>query len=721
MYKTVNSGGYLGVGFVVATTLILLLTPAVPAVAYDIIPTKDFQDGYQDFTTGWSRVSSSSDPTSCNPSGLNYYLRTSATGDTTRLLGFNTKGYYNLTLSFDSRCTGMAFRVEVRQNGTWVQQGRSLTGTNWGTRTRNLDATKVNDGLRFIGENGGSTRYARIDCVRLVGDRDTIPPNDFTPTANPPGWTTGNVSVSFATTDNETAIDYYEVIIDSTSQGPQTSPYTMQLEGVHTVHVKAYDWGDGTRTKSVTTYIDRTAPGQPGTPGGTGGCATATFTWAAASDGSGSGVADYYYQIDDDPNFGSPNAAGWTGGPGNRSATINSAGTWYCRVQAKDNVGLTGGWSATSSAVTAQAPPNTNLTVTALTSPVCPGSSSTIRVAGSESGVTYGLYIKGGSQVGSDQTGNGGNLDFSTGTLSSTTQFTVKATRSPCAQVSLSSEPTVTMAADTVVTVDPEDQNVVEGGTASFTASGTGEGTPGYQWQKLINSTWEDIDGKTDATLEMTNVSEADEGQYRCVISAGCGAVETAVADLTIAPQILYWESVKTHGSVGEIALAMPATPPLVEPRRGDLLIRVVFDREVQAADGTLDADDLTVKDSDENGYTPKALAFNNGGQGDVLDIVVDGDQVDQKRLTLELLDGKFRRPTSAKAVLAGARDRQVRCLVGDATGNGMVDILDLSAVRAQLFKDVDTSNARCDLNNSGSITIVDMALVKSRLFTTVP
>ncbi len=343
--------------------------------------------------------------------------------------------------------------------------------------------------------------------------------------------------------------------------------------------------------------------------------------------------------------------------------------------------------------------------------PVCSGEAVTLTCSGG-SGTTLRWLAGscGGESVGTGQ----GLVLYPTETTTYYARWENSCGDSSCVST------TVTVAAGTVVTTDPEDQNVVEGGMATFTAAGTGEGTPSYQWQIFNGATWEDLYGETEDTLEMDEVTEDDEGLYRCVITAGCGPVVTEAAELTIAPQILSWSSVKTHGSEGEIALEMPAGTPLVEPRRDDLVIRVTFNRDVLAADGALDANDLTIKDSANNSYTPKALAFNGAGQGDALDITVDGAQADRKRLTLELADGKFRRPTSTKAVLVGARSRAVRCLIGDVSGNGVVNTLDLGSVKANLFNDA-TASARCDVNNSGSVTIVDLGLVKSKLATTVP
>lgn len=248
---------------VLIATILLAASILSPISAANIIATKTFQSGADGFSSsdGWSRVSSSSDPSSCNPSGVNYYWWTTKTGTLNYDTAFTTKGYYNLVLTFDSRCTSPgSFKVEVKQGGTWTNKG-SFSGTSWGTRTVNLSATVPNDGLRFVGT--GSS-YARVDCVSLTGDLDNTPPNAFTPTANPAGWTNGNVSVTFSTTDSNTYIDHYEVAVDGGAYSTASSPYTMTQAGQHTVNVKAVDAAGNATVGSVTTKIDRTAP-NPGT------------------------------------------------------------------------------------------------------------------------------------------------------------------------------------------------------------------------------------------------------------------------------------------------------------------------------------------------------------------------------------------------------------------------------------------------------------------------
>jgi hypothetical protein len=92
---------------------------------------------------------------------------------------------------------------------------------------------------------------------------DTLPPNAFTPTANPSSWTTNTQPmISFSTTDGTSGIDYYEVKVDSGSFSTKTSPYTLspQTDGMHTVTVRAYDKAGNYQDGTVDVFIDTTPP-----------------------------------------------------------------------------------------------------------------------------------------------------------------------------------------------------------------------------------------------------------------------------------------------------------------------------------------------------------------------------------------------------------------------------------------------------------------------------
>ena len=59
--------------------------------------------------------------------------------------------------------------------------------------------------------------------------------------------------------------------------------------------------------------------------------------------------------------------------------------------------------------------------------------------------------------------------------------------------------------------------------------------------------------------------------------------------------------------------------------------------------------------------------------------------------------------------------------LLGDTTGNGSVNSLDVSQVKAQSGQTPTNSNFRTDVNVNGSINASDVALVKSSSGASLP
>ncbi len=87
-----------------------------------------------------------------------------------------------------------------------------------------------------------------------------------------------------------------------------------------------------------------------------------------------------------------------------------------------------------------------------------------------------------------------------------------------------------------VVTLDPVDQSVVDGATATFTAAATGTPAPTVQWQVLpVAGSWTDIGGATSTTLAFTAALADDGKQYRAIFSNGVlPDATTAAATLTV-------------------------------------------------------------------------------------------------------------------------------------------------------------------------------------------
>ncbi len=95
------------------------------------------------------------------------------------------------------------------------------------------------------------------------------------------------------------------------------------------------------------------------------------------------------------------------------------------------------------------APPNNTLAVNAGGNIVCPNGSTTITVESSEVGVTYQLR-KGDTDVNAPQNGDGGNLTFNTGNLTTETTFHVLASNAAGCAAILTTTQTITVIDETL-------------------------------------------------------------------------------------------------------------------------------------------------------------------------------------------------------------------------------------------------------------------------------
>lgn len=87
-----------------------------------------------------------------------------------------------------------------------------------------------------------------------------------------------------------------------------------------------------------------------------------------------------------------------------------------------------------------------------------------------------------------------------------------------------------------LITQQPENQTVVAGSTASFSAEATGTPTPTIQWQSSTDGiTWIDISGANSSTYTTLTLSTSDNGtQYRAVFTNSIGQAITNAALLTV-------------------------------------------------------------------------------------------------------------------------------------------------------------------------------------------
>ena len=78
------------------------------------------------------------------------------------------------------------------------------------------------------------------------------------------------------------------------------------------------------------------------------------------------------------------------------------------------------------------------------------------------------------------------------------------------------------------ITTDPGSTEIIERGDLTLTCSAVGNPTPSTSWTKdgsLVNAAGDPRINITEQNtkLRITNVSRADDGQYRCVASNGLG------------------------------------------------------------------------------------------------------------------------------------------------------------------------------------------------------
>jgi uncharacterized lipoprotein YddW (UPF0748 family) len=107
------------------------------------------------------------------------------------------------------------------------------------------------------------------------------------------------------------------------------------------------------------------------------------------------------------------------------------------------------------------------------------------------------------------------------------------------------------------ITAQPQNQNVNQGGNATFTVVASGTPAPSYQWR--FNNT--PISGATDSSYTVVNAQPGDAGGYSVEVSNLAGSVMSDVAMLTViepvAPRI-DWISVTPGGPVRLLVSGSP-------------------------------------------------------------------------------------------------------------------------------------------------------------------
>lgn len=115
---------------------------------------------------------------------------------------------------------------------------------------------------------------------------------------------------------------------------------------------------------------------------------------------------------------------------------------------------------------------------------------------------------------------------------------------------------TVTIKALPVITVQPTNQTVNEGGTLNLSITATG--ATGYQWKKNGSS----IGGATSTTFSKPNMTPADAGSYTCTVTGAGGSVisDAAIVTVNVLPVITTQPTGVTLDVGATLNLAVVAT-----------------------------------------------------------------------------------------------------------------------------------------------------------------
>lgn len=123
------------------------------------------------------------------------------------------------------------------------------------------------------------------------------------------------------------------------------------------------------------------------------------------------------------------------------------------------------------------------------------------------------------------------------------------------------------------IIIQPVDVTLNAGNNATFTVQASGTGPLSYQWYKNNIA----IAGEVNPTLVLLNTTNADEADYKCVVSNSCGTVESDVATLEITAGIVPLTIVQhpqsitlAEGGTATFNVAATGTAPITYQWRKD-------------------------------------------------------------------------------------------------------------------------------------------------------
>ena len=237
---------------------------------------------------------------------------------------------------------------------------------------------------------------------------------------------------------------------------------------------------------------------------------------------------------------------------------------------------------------------------------------------------------------------------------------------------------------------------------ADCDASGNGEG------RTYLGSSQVTTNGSCTATIDTTLPVGLPQGQSVVTATATDPGNNTSeFSNCVSALQLIAAASRKTHGTAGSFDIDLPLMgQPGVECRTGGVNGNhtLVFTFSNNVVSGSASVTSGTGNVSGSPSFSGNTMTVNLTG-------VIDAQTI---TITLTNVTDSFGHVLPDTAV-------SMHVLLGDTTGNGIVNASDVAQVKAQSGSTVTNANFREDVTVNGIINAADIALVKSRSGTAIP